>query len=95
MKGGGGEKGKKGIEKGLIIPVRIYHCAYIESVQGAVEDCRLNSTMLKNIERYWRSVNSFFWRVGLCSYRIDSQTWGSFISNPLVIFNSFYIGYSM
>jgi nucleoside-diphosphate-sugar epimerase len=29
--------------------VRIYHCAYLESGQGAVEDCKLNLTMLKNV----------------------------------------------
>ncbi|KAG7667127.1 hypothetical protein KSW81_000869 [Nannochloris sp. 'desiccata'] len=29
--------------------MRIFHCAYFESGQGAVEDCRLNLTMLKNV----------------------------------------------
>ena len=29
--------------------VRIYHCAYIESGEGAVKDCQLNLTMLKNV----------------------------------------------
>lgn len=30
-------------------PVRVYHCAYLESGEGPVRDCELNLAMLKNV----------------------------------------------
>jgi len=42
------------------VAVRIFHCAYLESGQGAVEDCKLNLKMLKTVVEAVETIGSDF-----------------------------------